>query len=224
VPKTVHYWLSAIAAAGAAPALAFIWSRAALPWLGRVGLVAAFGIVAALPLRFGNSGDDSNCRADCAAINAYHLGEHRWSETFAIDLHYAASGFWLGFPDARRVVDAPRSEILDALRAEIDAGRLGHDTPVLHLARSFQQWVATPLGVFDGVDETFVSLDPEVSHQTVGGRLYGLDQLPGFLSTHQYRYVVFEPEGLPDGTRDQVLAAGYEPIFANGQGEVFRLR
>jgi len=95
---------------------------------------------------------------------------------------------------------------------------------VLHLARSFQQWVATPLGVFDGVDETFVSLDPEVSHQTVGGRLDGLDQLPGFLATRHFPYVVLEPEGLPDETRDRVLAADYEPIFANGQGEVFRLR
>ena len=224
VPKTVHYWLSAIAAAGAAPALVFIWSRAALPRPGRIGLVAAFVVVAALPLRLGTSGDDANCKQDCSAINPYHLGEHRWSETFAIDLRYAASGFWLGFPDARNVVDAPRSEILDALRAEIDAGRLGHDTPVLHLARSFQQWVATPLGVFDGVDETFVSLDPEVSHQTVGGRLYGLDQLPGFLATRHFPYVVLEPEGLPDETRDRVLAADYEPIFANGQGEVFRLR
>jgi hypothetical protein len=223
VPKTVHYWLSAIAAAGAAPALAHLWSRGGLPRPGRVGLVAAFVVVAALPLRLGNSGDGADCKQDCSAINAYHLGEHRWSETLAIDLHYAASGFWLGFPDARLVVDAPRREILDALRADIDAGRLAHDTPVLHLARSFQQWVATPLGVFDGVDETVVSLDPEVSHQTVGGRLHGLDQLPGFLATRQFPYVVVEPRGLPDGIRDQVLALGYRPIFGNGQGEVFRL-
>jgi hypothetical protein len=226
VPKTVHYWLSAIAAAGTAPALAFVWSRApsraALPRPARLGLVAAFVVIAALPLRLGNSGDDSNCRSNCSAINAYHLGEHRWSETFAIDLHYAASGFWLGFPDSRLVVDAPRREILDALRGEIGSGRLAHDTPVLHIAKSFQQWVATPLGVFDGVDETFVSLDPEVSHQTVGGRLVGLDQLPGFLSSHDFPYVVLEPKGLADGIRDQVIAAGYAPIFANDQGELFR--
>ena len=223
VPKTVHYWLSSIAAAGAASALAFVWTRAPQPWLARAGLVAAFVVVAALPLRFGNSGDDSNCRKDCASINAYHLGEHRWSETFAIDLHFAAIGFWQGFPDSRFVVDAPRHEILDAVRAEIDAGRLAHNTPVLHLAKSFQQWVSTPLGVLDGVTETFVSLDPEVSQHTAGGRLYGLDALPRFLASGDYLYVVLEPVGLPDGIRDQVLAAGYEPIFANGQGEVFRL-
>ena len=145
------------------------------PWLVRVAAIGAFVAVAAFPLRFGDSGDDSGCRADCASINAYHLGEHRFSETFAIDLRFAGSGFWVGFPDSRTIVDVPRQELLDAVRVEIDAGRLAHDTPVLHLAESFQQWVATPLGVFAGVNETFVSLDPEVSHQTVGGRLYGLE-------------------------------------------------
>jgi hypothetical protein len=222
VPKTVHYWLSLIVAAAAAPTLALIWSRASAPWLGRVGVVAAFVIVAALPLRFGNSGDDSRCQANCEAINAYHLGEHRWSETFAIDLHFAAIGFWQGFPNTRTVVDEPRQEILDALRTEIDAGRLLHDTPVLHIANRFQQWVATPLGVFDGVTETFVSLDPESTHHTVGGRLYGLDQLAVFLGSRRFDYVVLEPAGLPDGLREQVLGAVYDSIFANAQGEVFR--
>jgi hypothetical protein len=233
VPKTVHYWLSSIAAAGAAPALAFAWSgasRSPVPWAGRAVLVAAFVVVAALPVRFGNSGDDSECKSNCSAINAYHLGEHRWSESFAIDLHYAAIGFWQGFPDTRTVVDRPRQELLDALRAEINAGRLRHDTPVLHVARSFQQWIATPLGVFDGVTETFVSLDPEVGHQTVGGRLFGrkddpvelVRQLDAFTASGAFDYVVIEPDGLPDGVAQRVEAAGYQPLFANEQGEVLR--
>jgi hypothetical protein len=224
VPKTVHYWTSSIAAAGAACALATAWSSAAVnvPWAARATAVAAFVVVAALPLRFGDSGDDRSCTEDCASINAYHLGEHRWSETFAIDLRYAGIGFWQGFPDSRFVVDAPRQELLDALRAEIDQGRLAHDTQVLHLASSFQQWRSTPLGVFGGVDETFVSLDPEVSHQTVGGRLFGLDSLPAFLASGDFGYVVLEPEGLPEGLREQIDSTGYASIFANGQGEVFR--
>jgi hypothetical protein len=225
VPKTVFYWLSFVVAAGAAPALSFAWgsdTRPAIAWTGRVAMLAAFVIVAALPLRFGNSGDDSACKVDCAPINAYHLGEHRWSESFAIDLHFAASGFWRGFPDARLVVDRPRQEILEALRAEIDAGRLRHDTPVLHVASSFQQWDSTPLGVFDGVDESSVSLKPEVGHQTVGGRLYGFDVLPGFLSSGHFGYVVLEPRGLPGGLRQQIESAGYVPFFSNEQGQVFR--
>jgi hypothetical protein len=37
------------------------------------------------------------------------------------------------FPDSRDVVDPSRREIADAIRAEIDAGRIRHDTPVLHV-------------------------------------------------------------------------------------------
>ncbi|HET7180984.1 MAG TPA: hypothetical protein VFI15_02000 [Candidatus Limnocylindrales bacterium] len=223
VPKTVHYWLSTIAAVGAAAALAYGWNADKLPLAARAAVIAAFVVIAALPLRLGNSGDDSNCKQDCASINAYHLGEHRYAETFAIDLKFAGSGFWVGFPSSRTVVDAPRQELLDAVRAEIEAGRLQHDTPVLHVAASFQQWSSTPLGVFDGVNETTISLDPEVSHQTVGGRLYGMDDLAPFLQSGTYGYVVIEPKGLPleQGLVDQLLSS-YTSIFENGQGEVFR--
>jgi hypothetical protein len=209
VPKTVHYWLSLIAAVGAAAALAHLWSGSHRPFLARVAAVAAFVVAAALPLR-------------PAPIDAYHLGEHRWSETFAIDLRFAGTGFWVGFPDSRTVVDGPRQEILDALRAEVEIGRLGHDTPVLHVASTFQQWDATPLGVFDGVTETSVSPEPEVSHQTVGGRLHGMEALPGFLDSGDFLYVVLEPDDLPDGIGEQIEAAGYTSIFVNDQGEVFR--
>ena len=218
VPKTVHYWLSMIAAAGAASALAFLWSGPGnpLPWAGRVAAVAAFVLVAALPLRI------NAIPLEPGEIDAYHLGEHRWSETFAIDLRFADSGFWQGFPDPRMVVDEPRQELLDVLRAEIGAGRLRHDTPVLHVASSFQQWASTPLGVFDGVFETFLSEDPEVSHQTVGGRLFDIADLHDYLDPGAFPYVVLEPRDLSEGLRAQVLAAGYASIFINGQGEVFR--
>ena len=219
VPKTVHYWLSMVAAAGAASALAFLWSspRNPLPWLGRVAAVAAFVVVAALPVRI------SLFPLEAGEIDAYHLGEHRWSESFAIDLRFADSGFWQGFPDSRTVVDEPRQELLDAVRAEIDAGRIRHDTPVLHIASSFQQWASTPLGVFDGVFETFLSEDPEVSHQTVGGRLFDVADLDDFLDPSAYPYLVLEPRDLPgDQLRPAILTAGYESIFTNEQGEVFR--
>jgi hypothetical protein len=219
VPKTVHYWLSMVAAAGAASALAFLWSGPAdrrLPRLARIGATAAFVSVAALPLRFASPA------LDPGEIDAYHLGEHRWSESFAIDLRFAEIGFWQGFPDSRTVVDEPRQAILDAVRAEIEAGRLRHDTPVLHLASSFQQWASTPLGVFDGVFETFLSEDPEVSHQTVGGRLFDVADAAEHLHPAAYPYVVLEPSGLPETLRGQILDAGYVSIFANDQGEVFR--
>ena len=103
---------------------------------------------------------------------------------------------------------------------------------MLHVASSFQQWIATPLGVFDGVFETFVSgcaddgnprcQGPEISHQTVGGRLFDIANIADFLDPTAYPYVVLEPRDLPDGISDQILAAGYTSIFFNEQGEVFR--
>jgi hypothetical protein len=217
VPKTVHYWLSAIAAAGAAVALGEAWGSARLPLVARAALLAAFAAVAALPIR-------------PEPIDAFHLGEHRWSEAIAIDLRFAGSGFWVGFPDSRTVVDAPRQELLDALRTEIEAGRLTHDAQVLHAARSFQQWVSTPLGVFDGVFETSISLEPEVSHQTVGGRLFGssdpaemLRQLAESLDSRAYTYVVLEPDRMPAEARSVIEEAGFAAIFENEQGTVFRM-
>ena len=218
VPKTVFYWLSLVAAGGAAATLAHVHPTSPAGLSARAAALALFVVVAALPLR-------------PKAIDAYHLGEHRWSETFAIDLRFAGSGFWVNFPDTRMVVDGPRQALLDALRVEIDAGRLDHDTEVLHVARTFQQWESTPLGVFDGVFETSISIDPEVSHQTVGGRLYGsrddivgtLEQLRAFLATGTYGYVVLEPRGLPDDPTTLIELAGYAPIFENDQGTVFRI-
>ena len=216
VPKTVFYWLSLIVAAGAGAALSHLWSRDRLALAARAAGLAAFVAVAALPLR-------------PQPIDAYHLGEHRYAETFAIDLRFAGSGFWVGFPDTRTVVDAPRQELLEALRTEIDTGRLRHDTPVLHVARTFQQWEATPLGVFDGVFETSISLEPEVSHQTVGGRLFGskdpaemLAQLQQRLATAEYGYVVLEPANVPPAAKGLIESAGYNAIFTNEQGVVFR--
>jgi len=70
--------------------------------------IAAFVGAAALPFR-------------TAPIDAFHLGEHRLSETLSIALRWAGTGFWTGFPDSRYVVDAPRREILDAVRARLES-------------------------------------------------------------------------------------------------------
>ena len=222
VPKTVFYWLSMIAAAGAAAALAHTWGSGRIPLLARAAALSVFVVIAALPLR-------------PKPIDAYHLGEHRWSETAAIDLRFAGSGFWVGFPDSRTVVDGPRQAILEVLRAEIAAGRLRHDTQVLHLARTFEQWESTPLGVFDGVYETSLSLEPQFTHQTAGGRIFGSTdpaelqaQLDARLAgDSRFEYVVLEPRGMPAGLAERlraaIVAGGFRSIFSNDQGEVFHI-
>jgi hypothetical protein len=211
LPKTLYYWLPAILAVGAAAALAWLWQAPSLPWLARVGAVGLFVVVAAVPLRV-------------APIDDLHLGEHRLSEALAIDLRWAGTGYWTGFPDTRNLVDPPRRALIDAVRAEIDAGRIGPDTPILHVAKSFQQWVATPLGVFTGVTETDVSPDAEHSIHTVGGRLMDYKQLPELLASQEYPYLLFEPDkDLPLGIDHDLAAAGYQPIFTNTQGTLYRL-
>jgi hypothetical protein len=156
-----------------------------------------------------------------APIDLLYLGEHRLSETLAIDLRYADRGYWIGYPDTRTIVRPDQQALLDALRAEIAAGRLGPDTPVLHVAESFQQWASTPLGVFVGVTETTLSPDATTNIHTVGGRLRPLSDLDTALAGGLYRYVVLEPANLAGGERDRIVAAGYRSIFANARGEVF---
>ncbi|HEX4897640.1 MAG TPA: hypothetical protein VFV53_04705 [Candidatus Limnocylindrales bacterium] len=212
LPKTLQYWVPVFTALLAAGGLAALVTTGRLSLTVRAVAIAAFLGTAALPLR-------------TSPIDAFHLGEHRLSETLSIALRWAGTGFWTGFPDSRYVVDAPRREILDAVRGEIAAGRIGPDTPVLHVADSFQQWRSTPLGVFAGVTETDVTPDAVESIHTVGGRLHPMGDLAGLLTGGRYAYVLFEPnpDELPPGIRDQIVAAGYASVFTNAQGELFRL-
>jgi hypothetical protein len=210
VPKTLHYWIPVIAFVPAAATLAWLWHSDRINRLAGIALLGVWIIVAALPLR-------------PQPIDALHLGEHRFSESMALDLRWAASGFWTGYPDSREIVDTPRRAILDAVRTEIAAGRIGPDTPILHVAGSFQQWDATPLGVFDGVTETDVSPDAEDSIHTVGGRLLHMESLPSLLQSKAYRYLLLEPAGLDPAVGEAVTAAGYFATFTNGQGTLYHL-
>jgi hypothetical protein len=141
------------------------------------------------------------------------------SETLSIDLRFAETGFWVGYPDPRFLINDEQQELVDRLRDEVTAGNLHATTPILHVAYNFQQWDATPVGVFGGMIETMVSIETEVSSHTAGGRLHPFTELEPMLA-EDFPYVVLEPEGLPENTRDLVLAAGYESIFANGEGEI----
>jgi len=207
VSKTLHYWTPVFAAVMGAFALRAIWEDPRFGAALRVGMVGIFLLAATLPIR-------------TEPIDLTYLGEHRMSETVSIHLHEAEFGFWVGYPDSRTVITPVQGELIDRLRDEVEAGRLVAATPVLHVAYSFQQWSATPIGVFGGMMETDVTLETEVSSHTAGGRLHPLDDL-GTLLNDDYPYVVLEPGGLPDGLREQILAAGYESLFVNGTGEIF---
>lgn len=211
LPKTLHYWIPVAVAVGAGATLALVQVSPRLRWPWRHVLLGLFVAAAALPIR-------------PEPISTFHLGERRWPEALAFDLRYAGRGFWSGHPDRRLILDEPRREIVEAVRGEIAAGRLGPTTGVLHIAASFQQWDATPLGVFAGVTETTVSPDAEFSIHTVGGRLHRLDDLDTLLASGLFAYVLLEPSDLlPDDVPARIRAAGLRSIFANVRGELFRL-
>jgi hypothetical protein len=206
VTKTLHYWTPVFLAVLAAAGLRGVWVRPDLvPWTRTVA-VGLFLVTATLPVR-------------AAPIEPLHLGEHRMSETLSIDLRFAETGFWVGYPDSRTVINDAQQELIDRLQDEVRAGLLRSTTPILHVAYDFQQWDATPVGVFGGMIETMVSENTEVSSHTAGGRLHPFSDLDAQLA-EPFPYLVFEPAGLPDGTRDRILAAGFEPIFANDEGEI----
>ncbi len=207
VSKTLHYWTPVFAAVMGAYALRAIWEDARFGTALRVGMVGIFLLAATLPIR-------------TEPVDLTYLGEHRMSETVSIHLREAEYGFWLGYPDSRTIIVPVQEELVDTLRDEVAAGRLVSTTPVLHVAFTFQQWSATPIGVFGGMLETDVTQETEVSSHTAGGRLHPLDELDALLA-EDFPYVVFEPGGLPEGIRDQIVAAGYESLFVNGVGEIF---
>jgi hypothetical protein len=208
VPKSVEYWLPVMLAVGAAGALAAVWRQRSLGYFRAVSIAAVL-LVAVYPTTM-------------PLTTNVQIGEHRASESLGLALREAQLGYWNfnGYPDARLIIDEPRREVVDELRSEEAAGRLGPNTRVLHIAYSFQQWSSVPIGVFTGALETSISMSPEVSIHTEGGRLLGLDRLPTELAAG-YGYVVFEPGGMDPGIADTIVAAGYRRLWSNSQAIIY---
>ena len=216
VPKSVEYWLPVMLALGAAGGIAAVWrlrrgnsnrivALVSMP-LATTSLMAfLFFTVSPYP---------------GPLITDVQIGEHRGSESLGVALREAERGYWTGFPDARQIIDPSQQQVVDALRGEIDTGRLGPSTRVLHIAASFQQWLSVPIGVFTGALETSVSLTPQVSIHTEGGRLLGFDVLTSELAS-DYGYVVLEPKWLDPGMANQIAAAGYHQIWSNSTATIF---
>jgi hypothetical protein len=211
VPKTIEYWLPVMLALGAAGAVTAIWR---LRRLGLLRQLALLGFIFVVTLPYPGP-----------IIKDVQIGEHRGSESLAMAMREAEKGYWVGFPDSRLIIGPAQQQVVDRLRGEIAAGRLGPDTRVLHLDASFQQWRSVPIGVFTGALETSISLDPELSIHTEGGRLLGFDSLARELAS-DYGYVVLEPAGLADAgfyppLPDQIAAAGYRLIWSNSIAQIY---
>jgi hypothetical protein len=208
VPKSIEYWLPGMLAIGGAGALAAVCRQRSLG-LVRPALMGVFLVVAVYPT------------TQPLATNV-QIGEHRAAESVGLSLREAELGYWTfnTYPDPRHIIDAPRQAVVDRLRAEVTAGRLGPETRVLHIAYDFQQWSSVPIGVFMGALETSISAHPELSIHTEGGRLYGFDRLAAELAS-DYGYVVLEPRGLDPSLPDTITSAGYHEIWSNSRAIIF---
>jgi hypothetical protein len=207
VPKSMEYWLPVMLAIGGAGALAALGRQRWL-WVTRPAVVGVLLVVTVFP--------------SMPLTTDVQIGEHRAAESLGLALREAERGYWdlLTYPDTRHIIDEPRQEVVDAIRAEEEAGRLGPATRVLHIAYDFQQWSSVPIGVFTGAMETSISVRPELSIHTVGGRLLGFDRLDRELAS-DYGYVVFEPAGLQPTFETVITEAGYHRIWFNSQAIIY---
>jgi hypothetical protein len=228
VPKSVEYWLPVMLAIGAAAGLAAIMR------LRKLGLFraafAAFVVAISVfpvtdPLTIGPV-TISGPPVVSPLVTNIKIGEHRGAESLGLALREAELGSWTFYPDARLIINGPRREVVDELLAEVSAGRLGASTKVLNIASSFQQWASVPVGVFTGAMETSISLQPELSIHTEGGRLLGFGDLDNELAVGGYGYVLIEPAGLSDvvisSTQAKLAAAGFTQIWSNSQATIYR--
>lgn len=215
VPKAVQYWLPVMLALGAAGGVA------ALCRLRGIGVVRYIAIGIGLVLILYPTTQP--------LATDTQIGEHRAAESVGLALREAERGYWNSnstghYPDPRLIVDPARQQVVDELRAEEAAGRLGPSTRVLHIAFSFQEWISVPIGVFTGAMETSISSYPEVSIHTEGGRLLGFESLTSELAS-DYGYVVLEPAGLPSDlvheTEAEIAADGYRQIWTNSQATIY---
>jgi hypothetical protein len=140
------------------------------------------------------------------------------AEAWGFHLATAARGYHSGRGDRRWVLDDEWRAVTDALRAEVEAGRIEYATRVLHVSHSIDA-VEVALGSGVSVDLITPRYDPG-SIWTVGGRVRGLDAIAEALAARP-PYVVLDQFSI---ARFPALAAAYEPLLVRGRLAVYRLR
>ena len=91
--------------------------------------------------------------------------------TRSLSAEYADIDYWVGYPDRGGWSTRAAGADLDAVLAEVrrwTVERCGTVLPAV--ASTFEQWSATPLGVFAGVMETDAVVDPQQESVHTAGR------------------------------------------------------
>ncbi|MEO7118733.1 MAG: hypothetical protein ABIZ34_07160 [Candidatus Limnocylindrales bacterium] len=209
LPESAGYWIPWLLALAAGIGLAELWSREAWPATVRVGVTALAIGVAAFPLRPVTAVDGPN-------------RELPYATTLATSLGIAETGYWRGYPDTRRLIDADGASLVAAIRAEQASGRLGATTAVLHITPSFQQWLATPIGVLTGAMETDLTDDSPTAIPADGSRIFGRARVRESLGA-AYPYLVIEGYATAAGFDGMAMLAGYRPVASGNAWRMLRL-
>ena len=207
LPQVIGYWIPWMAAIGAGIGLGAVWSQDSWPSAARVAICGALVVAAAVPIRPGAASPD--------------LREHPYAETLANGSRIAEQGYWTGYPDHRRLVDADGEALMSAIRDEQLTGRLGRTTDVLHVV-SPDETLRTPLAAMTGVIETLaIAGDPDRTIPSEQSRIVLLESgdLIELLGP-DYPYVVFEHAAPP---RTVIEGRGYEQVALGEHWELFRL-
>jgi hypothetical protein len=209
VPKSFSYWTPVFLAVVAAGGLSEVQRRLQWPAPARHLILLVFILVVALPLR-----------AETTSLSG--ATEHRLSETATINARFATRGWWVGYPDPRYLIDEAGQELVSVLREEQRSGRLTSDTPVLHLADERAESSQIPISVFTGVIEWLVTKEPDRSIHVDSTRQPHIRELAGLVGP-DFPYLVLEPANLDTDPQPIIDAAGYEVVFTNDRGTIFRL-
>jgi len=137
--------------------------------------------------------------------------------TWGFHLTHAARGYWAGRGDRRWVLDENWGAVADALRREIDEGRIGYYTHVLQISAG-QESVELALATGISVDVVTPTFNPN-NYWTLGSRMRGLDALDAAFAERP-PYVVIEsllPASFPQ-------LAVYERMVERSYVHLYRLK
>jgi hypothetical protein len=191
----------------------FAWVHRRLS--SRVALYAALGL---LFFPWQPLADPKNVPAGGWLNPDYH--QHSISEHWAYRLETGKRGYWRSSGDARWAQSRAEMDMIDVLRAEIDAGRITAATHVVHLAPRIWLWKDNLLfSVYTGINaDTYLSPDHFFDPSITGSRIRPMAEVHARLASRPaYVAIHHEPVALLPGALD-----GYVELFNRDGVRLYR--
>ncbi len=112
----------------------------------------------------------------------YDSVEHSVTEQWAFNLNTAALGYWAGHTDRRWTFTPAEMNLVRLLESEVAAGRITHDTHILHLCDSISVWSMVQFSVLTGINDDPIEYQHDPNNLWEGGsRVRGMNDLKAAL-------------------------------------------